>query len=214
MSIADAISRALKFSQQNSRTLIGICGEPGVGKSTFSHYLKQKLGESTVVLPMDGFHLSNTVLHALGRSDRKGAPDTFDVSGFSHLLKRVRNEVNQNIYFPIFHREIEESVASEGVISPEDRLIIVEGNYLLLLDSSWKEVASHLDEIWALTIKDDLRMARLIERHITHGKSALDARKWAHGSDQENAELIQSWLSSANFMVDLTDWNPEQRIDR
>ena len=112
--------------------LIGIIGKPGAGKSTLSKFLMSKLPKEFVtVVPMDGYHLSNKVLKDLKRADRKGAPDTFDVAGFASLVKRIRSEQTQNIYYPIFDRAIEESIAAQGVVTSDTKVVIIEGNYLL-----------------------------------------------------------------------------------
>ena len=79
------------LNRSTDRVLVGIVGKPGAGKSTLSAYLLEELKSSeTTVVPMDGYHLSNPVLQELGRADRKGAPDTFDVAGFASLLQRIR----------------------------------------------------------------------------------------------------------------------------
>ena len=96
------------LNRSTDRTLVGIVGKPGAGKSTLSAYLLQELKSSEVtVVPMDGYHLSNAVLHELGRADRKGAPDTFDVAGFASLLQRILTEKAVDIYYPVFDRSIE-----------------------------------------------------------------------------------------------------------
>jgi len=102
--------RILELSRSaGSRILIGIVGKPGAGKSTIASKLREILPqEETTILSQDGYHLSNAQLKELGRSDRKGAPDTFDPIGFTELLKRVSTDLENNIYFPIFHREIED----------------------------------------------------------------------------------------------------------
>ena len=99
------------LDKSKARVLIGIIGKPGAGKSTLSKFLMSKLPKEFVtVVPMDGYHLSNKVLKDIKKSDRKGAPDTFDVAGFASLVKRIRAEHTQNIYYPIFDRAIEESI--------------------------------------------------------------------------------------------------------
>jgi pantothenate kinase len=96
----------------SKRTVIGIIGKPGGGKSTLSKYLLKGMDPTLVsVVPMDGFHLSNKVLKELGRSDRKGAQDTFDVKGFTTLIERIKLDNADPIYYPIFDRSIEESIA-------------------------------------------------------------------------------------------------------
>lgn len=202
-SLEAALERAISLSESiHSRVIIGLVGKPGAGKSTLSSYLLKKLPkESTALVPMDGFHLSNAQLALLGRSDRKGAPDTFDAHGYVELLQRIKTNFTQEIYFPIFHREIEESVAAEGVIHPHTSLVITEGNYLLLGGEHWSEVAPLLTESWFVDVSNDRRMARLVARHIKFGKSAEEAHAWAHGSDQRNADLIEVSSVKADVLI-------------
>lgn len=202
-SLEEALNRAISLSEgTHSRAIIGLVGKPGGGKSTLSSYLLKKLPkETTALVPMDGFHLSNAQLALLGRSDRKGAPDTFDVDGYVELLRRIKTNVTEEIYFPIFHREIEESIAAEGVISPHTSLIITEGNYLLLGESAWSGVAPLLTESWFVDVSNDRRMARLVSRHMKFGKSFEEAHAWAHGSDQSNADLIEAARAKADVVI-------------
>ena len=195
--------RALINSTQDC-TLIGIVGKPGAGKSTLSQYISESINSPQLaVLPMDGFHLSNAVLAELRRADRKGAPDTFDVAGFIALLTRIRNEDDSHIYYPIFDRSIEESIAAQGVISSETKVVIVEGNYLLHQEDGWQHVAKILHETWYIDIDDELRIERLIARHIAYGKSESAAEQWARGSDERNAELIALGAERADYVIRL-----------
>ena len=134
-----ALARIQSFlSDSTERVLIGIIGKPGAGKSTLSKFLMSKLPKEFVtVVPMDGYHLSNKVLKDLKRADRKGAPDTFDVAGFASLVTRIRSEQTQNIYYPIFDRAIEESIAAQGVVTSATKVVIIEGNYLLHDAGGW-----------------------------------------------------------------------------
>ena len=190
--LENALDRVISLTKSSdTRVMIGLVGKPGVGKSTLSNYLLKKLPkESTALVPMDGYHLSNSQLKLLGRSERKGAPDTFDSHGFVDLLQRIMSNPIDEIYFPIFHREIEESIAAEGVIHPHTSLILIEGNYLLLDIAGWSGVAKTLTESWFIDVDNDKRMARLVARHIKYGKSFEDAQAWAHGSDEANADVI------------------------
>ena len=185
------------------RGLIGIVGKPGAGKSTFGKALVEVLGESVELLSMDGFHLSNEVLQGLGISDRKGAPHTFDVHGYTSLLKQIRSELDNPIYYPVFDRAIEESIAAKGVIKPTTHLVITEGNYLLLGTGGWEEVRPLLDEVWFVEVDDDLRLERLIERHIRYGRSPKAAKAWARGTDEQNALVIEETRELADVIIDL-----------
>ena len=192
------------MNSSDDRILIGIAGKPGAGKSTLSAYLLSELQSKQVtVVPMDGYHLSNAVLQQLSRADRKGAPDTFDATGFGALLKRIRSENSADIYYPIFDRAIEESIAAQGVVSAGTKVVIVEGNYLLHDQGDWEEVAGLLDEIWFIDVDDEIRLQRLIARHIAFGKTPAEAESWSRGSDEVNAEIIEQTRSRANAVIHL-----------
>lgn len=195
------------LTEKDGRVIIGIAGKPGAGKSTLVEFLARNYpGDDCAVVPMDGFHLSNLVLKSLSRDGRKGAPDTFDTQGFISLLRRIRDEKEASIYFPIFDRSIEESIFAQGVIKPQTRLIITEGNYLLLDSFGWADVKPLLDESWFLEIDDRIRLERLIARHERFGKDSEAARTWAQGSDERNAEKVLSTKFSADVIVAGTDF--------
>lgn len=204
-SLDQALNRAKELaSDSDKRIIIGIIGKPGAGKSTLSSHLMKNLPkETTALVPMDGYHLSNLQLKKLGRADRKGAPDTFDATGFVNLLKRISTDTSNDIYFPIFHREIEESIAAEGVVTKETKFVITEGNYLLHNQDGWQEVAPVLTESWYVQVDDKLRLERLVNRHIKYGKEPKFAHDWAHGTDERNAQLVEGTKPRSSVIVHL-----------
>jgi len=183
------------------RRILGLTGPPGAGKTTVAHELRARL-PGAVMVPMDGFHLANSELARLGRSDRKGAEDTFDSAGYVALLKRLRGQGSDEVvYAPEFRREIEEPIAGAIAVLPEHRLIITEGNYLLLSTGAWAAVRGLIDEIWYVDIDADIRLERLIARHVQYGRSEESAREWVYRSDEANAALIESTRCGADAIV-------------
>lgn len=183
------------------RCLLGLAGAPGSGKSTLAERLAAKLGPAAVVVPMDGFHLANQELQRLGRAGRKGAPDTFDASGYVALLRRLRTAPDgETVYAPVFRREIEEPIANALPIGPEIRLVITEGNYLLL-DGPWTPVRSLLDESWFVDTAEDRRLAWLLARHMAFGRNRSDALAWIESTDAPNARLIHASRHIADLLV-------------
>jgi pantothenate kinase len=195
---ATLVDRARALSSSGRRVL-GITGPPGVGKSLTASRLVEVLGDQAALVAMDGFHLDDDVLLALGRRDRKGAPDTFDVDGYVSLLRRLR-DADDVVYAPEFDRSLEASRAA-AVAVPPDVLVVTEGNYLLLNEPGWRDVRPLLDEVWYLDVDEDVRLQRLVDRHAAHGKTRDQAVAWAHGSDQRNAELVESTRHLADLQV-------------
>ncbi|MBJ7341584.1 nucleoside/nucleotide kinase family protein [Mycolicibacterium sp.] len=188
------------------RRILGLTGAPGAGKSTVAERLVTALGpDNAVLVPMDGFHLANEVLIDLGRLDRKGAHDTFDDGGYARLIANLHSQRMDDpvVYAPRFHREIEESIGSSIPVPPTVPLVVTEGNYLLLESDAWPSARSCIDEVWFLAPDSEVRHERLLRRHEAHGKSPEDAAFWAFGSDERNAQLIESTAGRADRIVRL-----------
>jgi pantothenate kinase len=184
------------------RKLLGLVGAPGSGKSTLALALQQALPGRAQVVPMDGFHLANAELRRLGRADRKGAPDTFDAAGYVALLRRLREQREDEIvYVPEFRREIEEPVAGAIALLPQTQLLIAEGNYLLLQEGAWAELGPLLDEVWYVEVDDSLRMERLVRRHQQFGRSREAALAWVAGTDEPNARRIAATRGRAHRVI-------------
>jgi len=204
-SIDEALSRIKDLALKHSgRFIVGIVGKPGAGKSTLTSHLIENLPKDSVSLvPMDGYHLSNLQLKNLGLSDRKGAFNTFDSNGYVSLLKRINTETDQDIYYPVFHREIEESYAADGVVLANTKIVLTEGNYLLFDKAGWEKVAAELTEIWYINIDDNLRIERLVKRHEFYGKDKESAFNWATGTDEINAKIVESTAARADVIINI-----------
>lgn len=187
------------------RLLVGLCGPPGVGKSTVAHTLAGLLGERAVVLGMDGFHLANGTLDSLGLRDVKGAPETFDAHGFVALLRRVRRPAaDEIIYAPAYDRSISAGVTGAFEIRPDHKIVLVEGNYLLM-DGPWEAVRPLLDVSVYLELDQDVRLRRLIDRHIRFGRTAEAAEEWVQRSDETNARKIEKTKQRADRVLDVEE---------
>jgi pantothenate kinase len=187
------------------RHILGLVGAPGSGKSTLAQAILEALPDRAVVVPMDGFHLANVELERLGRASRKGAEDTFDSAGYVALLGRLRAQRHDEIiYSPTFRREIEEPVAGAIPVMPDVPLVITEGNYLLMQQGHWKAVRPLLDEAWYVDVDPELRLQRLIARHVKFGRDEEAAREWVQRTDEVNAALIDATRGRADLVFQWT----------
>lgn len=199
------VERLQALMARGGRQILGIAGGPGSAKSTVARALAEAMGSRAVVVPMDGFHLANEELVRLGRRDRKGAPDTFDVAGYRALLDRLRVGGPEVVYAPRFDRESETAVAGALPIGPEVRLVITEGNYVLLDSPGWRDIRERLDEAWFLDLNDTARRDRLIARRVRHGDTPDDAARWVDTVDLTNARLVAPSAGRADVVIRLDE---------
>lgn len=201
------VERALGLLARPGRVVLGIAGSPGAGKSTLTSQLLAGLGEALGPdavghLPMDGFHLADVQLDRLGRRDRKGAPDTVDVDGYVATLQRLHDQPDRTLYAPGFERDLEQPIAAAIAIPASARLVLTEGNYLLLPSGGWERVRPLLAEAWFVAVDDDVRRERLVRRHEQFGKSPGAARAWVEQTDEPNARLVATTRERADLVVD------------
>lgn len=188
------------------RAVLGITGSPGAGKTTLTLALRDglraELGADAVAhVPMDGFHLADVALRRLGLLDRKGVPETFDPAGYVALLRRLRTEPDETVYAPMFERDLEQPLAGAISVPPAARLVLTEGNYLLLDAGRWRDVRAELDEVWFCDLPSEVRLARLTARHVAFGKPPEQAAAWVAAVDEPNAALVAATRARADLIV-------------
>lgn len=195
--VNELVRRASVLAESGTRTLLGIVGAPGAGKSTVAEQILEQLPAGVAALvPMDGFHISDAELVRIGLRERKGAPETFDRVGFVVALHRLRR-ATETVYLPRFERTIEDSIAAAISVEPTVPLILVEGNYLL----HWPDAAAVLHQTWFVDPHPRLRRSRLIQRRLALGQDLDVARAWALGPDQSNADLINQDRDRADLLI-------------
>ncbi|WP_345425185.1 nucleoside/nucleotide kinase family protein [Pseudonocardia xishanensis] len=179
-------------------SILGITGAPGAGKTTLARRIVAAV-PGAVHVPMDGFHLADTALEALGLRDRKGAPETFDADGYLAMLRRIR--AGEQVWAPMFERDLEQPLAGAIAVPPGTPLVVTEGNYLLVETEPWPAVAAELTEVWFCDPPAEVRRARLLARHVEFGKGEAQARAWVERVDEPNALLVEATRGRATLVV-------------
>ncbi|GAA4671724.1 nucleoside/nucleotide kinase family protein [Frondihabitans cladoniiphilus] len=197
------MERARRLASAGERRILGITGTPGAGKTTLSTALIDALGGDAVLIGMDGFHFGSTELLRLGRRGRKGAPDTFDTDGYVSLLHRLsrQREGDETIYAPLFDRGLEEPVGSSVPVAAEVRLVVTEGNYLLLESGGWGGVSPLLTESWFVSVDAEERHRRLVARRLSYGHATDAAEAWVTDVDETNAAVVDRTAGRADLVL-------------
>jgi pantothenate kinase len=185
------------------RFMVGIAGAPASGKSTLAEQLRDALivlGETAIVVPMDGFHFDDVVLNARGHRSRKGAPFTFDVAGFEVLLKRIKAR-EADIAIPVFDRSMELSRAAADIVDDKAKFILVEGNYLFLKQKPWDRLKPLFDFSIYLNVPIAELERRLIQRWLDHGFDMDYAKNWIASNDLLNIKTVIAESDGADVTV-------------
>jgi pantothenate kinase len=202
-SLSDEIIRRIGAEK---RGLIAIAGPPGAGKSTLADDLFHRINKHlpdhpAVVVPMDGFHFDNAVLDEWQFRERKGAPETFDSAGFLTLVRRLKVEKG-DIAVPVFDRAADLSRGSARIVRASQRLVIIEGNYLLLQREGWRELLPLFDLTVMLRPEIHVIEERLIRRWLDYGFDREAATQKARGNDLANAKIILEESAPADITIE------------
>jgi len=199
---ADICGRITEISAAragDARTAIAIAGPPASGKSTLASRLAAHLGPCSCVIPMDGFHLDNSLLKQRGLLPVKGAPETFDLQGFTGLVDALINK--RTASFPTFDRDSDCTVVNGGSVCEGVTILLFEGNYLLFNEAGWSELAVKWDaSIW-LDVAETVLEKRLVQRWLDQGLTEAEARQRAHSNDLVNARRILSHALPADWVL-------------
>lgn len=195
----------LSSAANGTRRLVAIAGAPGAGKSTFVETLRDQINRDRPafarILAMDGYHFDDRVLEARGDRARKGAPHTFDVGGLEAMLVRLAADDGKDVAVPVFDRSLEIARAGAEIIPASARIILVEGNYLLLDDPVWAPLRRYFDVTAMLDVPRQRLVDRLVARWRGYGMSDAAVQEKLEGNDLLNADLVLSHSVAAQFIV-------------
>lgn len=196
MSDLDELIKVIKELPASQRKIIAVAGAPASGKSTIAEAICDKMNDikpdCANILPMDGFHYDDTFLKARGIHSLKGAPHTFDVLGFAHMLKRLVARDEDEVVTPVFDRSIEIARAGANPISKDVEYIIVEGNYVLVEQTPWSELKPYFDLSVFVSVPVPILEQRLRQRWIDHGLDEAGIKRKLEEVDLPNGEYIQT----------------------
>lgn len=203
MNVDELADHIGKCARGHQRFIVAIAGPPGAGKSTLAEELCNSLTNKSAeaqIVPMDGFHLDNSILSERGLLDRKGAPETFDASGFVELMHQLEKSEG-DVSIPVFDRKKDMASADADIVSASKKILLVEGNYLLLRDVPWLELANIWDETIFINPGIDVLQVRLIDRWLHHGFDAKSAHIKALSNDIPNAHYVIENSVPANIKI-------------
>lgn len=201
----EALADHLFRLNPEARVICAVAGAPGSGKSTLAEGLVARLNARepgcAALLPMDGFHYDDLYLVPAGLRPRKGAPETFDVGGLRHMLLRLRARDEAAVAVPVFDRDLEIARAGARLIPREVRIIVAEGNYLLLAEPPWDGLRPLFDVTAMIDVPEDILRARLTARWQGYGLSAADIAAKVEGNDLPNGARVRAESAPADFVI-------------
>lgn len=191
----------------DDRVVIGLAGGPGVGKSTLATQLVAALNAKTpgvaAYVPMDGFHMRHAKLVALGTDKDKGMPHTFEGEAFAQFLATLK-ATKTDVKGPGYSRAIEDVVEDQFTVPASAKVLVTEGNYLLVASSPWWQVRPLLDYAAFIEVPRETVRMRLLKRHAEHGLFT-EARNREHVErvDLANYDLVGRSRRRADVVLEL-----------
>ena len=202
------LKKLQELIQQRSsqgRILVALAGPPGSGKSTLADELESSLNQEqpdqAMILPMDGFHYDDLYLVPAGLRPRKGAPQTFDVWGFYHILRRLRERQEEFVAVPVFDRDLEIARAGARLIPAKVPVILVEGNYLLLQQEPWSQLRLLFDVAVLLEVPEAVLGERLTARWQHYELPSEEIAAKVNENDLPNGRYVMAESGGEDYRL-------------
>jgi len=181
--------------KKERRIIVYLAAPPGAGKTTLSLFLAQ-LSEATDEMVriqsvgIDGFHYPQEYIEkhsviidgeTVPMRNVKGSPETYDLPKLTEKIKLLQEK---DITWPIYDRNLHDVV--EDAVLIQGDIVLIEGNWLLLDETSWRELMSFCDYSIFITAEENMLKERLIQRKISGGTSPDKANEFYDRSDSVN----------------------------
>lgn len=203
--LAGLADQAQARAAAGGRVILAMAGAPGSGKSTLAEKLVGKLNGRqpglAAVLPMDGYHYDDLYLVPAGLRPRKGAPQTFDVGGLFHTLRRLRARDEAEVAVPVFDRQIEIARAGAQLIPASVPVIVCEGNWLLLDQAPWDRLRPLFDITVMVEVPEHILRARLRGRWERLGLAEAEILAKLEENDLPNGRLVRDGSVAADWRI-------------
>ena len=201
--------------EKRKRLVVFMAAPPGAGKSTLASYLEKLSGDyeelcNIQAVGMDGFHrrqdyLISQFVELDGKTipmvNIKGAPVTFDLKKLTHAIESVSDE--EGTLWPSYDRHLHNPV--EGTYKITEKIVLIEGNYLLLDEDGWRDLKKYADFCIKITAKEDFLRKRLIDRKIKSGNAEEKAKEFVDFSDMANVRICLDNSLEADMLLALDD---------
>lgn len=188
-----------EYKETGRRIVVLLAAPPAAGKSTLAALFAALASQMEDVaalqdLGMDGFHhyqryiLEHTVEVdgcTVPMKSVKGCPESFDYDRFAQLLKEIKTADRS---WPFYNRKLHD--VEDDVIQVTAPVVIIEGNYLLLDESPWKELHTLGDHSIFIEAAEPLLRQRLINRKMMGGMPPHEALAFCERSDLRNVKRI------------------------
>ncbi len=212
--------------EKKNRLIVFLAAPPGAGKSTLASFLEKLSRDhkelcNIQAVGMDGFHrrqeyLTSHFTEVDGRMipmvDIKGAPVTFDLEKLTGAIESISSSSREStdsvsgqidILWPSYDRHLHNPV--EGTYRITEKIVFIEGNYLLLNEDGWRDLRKYADYCIKITAKEDFLRKRLIDRKIKSGNTEEKARAFVDFSDMANVRICLDNSMEADMVLSLDD---------
>lgn len=183
------------------RVIVFLSAPPGVGKTTTAQFLEYLSGreidiEEIQAVGLDGFHYHQDYIltHEVcidgkkkAMKEVKGCPETFDIEKLKNKIAQLKKEDTK---WPVYDRTIHDVI--EDAVTVERQIVLVEGNWLLLKEAPWNELAAECDDSVFIAADEKFLQERLIQRKVMGGLTREEAEAFYRKSDCRNIRRLMN----------------------